>query len=58
MKNSVKQEVLKEAPEKGCADLCNPDMNMVKWLQQQLRTMMSWEFILLYLSLLKVVPKR
>ena len=39
------------------ADLRTPDMNRVKWLQQLLRIVMLWEFFLLYLSLLKVIPE-
>ena len=32
-------------------------MNRVKWVRQQLRTVMLWGFFLLYLSLLKVILK-
>ena len=39
------------------ADLHTPDMSRVKWLQQLLRTVMLWEFLLLYLSSLKVIPE-
>ena len=36
----------KEAPpyKSGCADLHNPDMSRVKWVRQQQRTVMLWEF--------------
>ena len=33
------------------------DMNKVKWVRKQLRMVMLWEFFLLYLSLVKVVPE-
>ena len=39
------------------ADLRTPDINRVKWLQQLLRTVMLWEFLILYLSLVKVIPE-
>ena len=39
------------------ADLRTHDMNAIKWHQQLLRTVMLWEFFLLYLSLLKVIPE-
>ena len=35
----------------------NPDMNRVKWVRKQLHTVMLWEFFLLYLSLVKVIPE-
>ena len=41
---------------KRCVDR-TPDMNRVKWVRQQLRTRMLWEFFLLYLPLLKVIPE-
>ena len=34
-----------------------PNMNKVKWVRKQLRTVMLWEFFLLYLSLVKVIPE-
>ena len=37
------------------ADMRSPDMYSVKWLRQQLRTMMYWEFFFLYFWLLKVM---
>ena len=42
---------------KICADLHIPDMNKFKWVRKQLRTVMLWEFLLLYLSLVKVIPE-
>ena len=39
------------------ADLRTPNMNRLKLLQQQLRTVVPWEFFLLYLSLFKVIPE-
>ena len=41
MKITVSQAV-------GQADLRTPDMNSVKWRQQLPRTVMFWEFFLLY----------
>ena len=41
----------------GCAALHAPDMNKVKWVRKQLRTVILWEFFLLYLSLVKVIPE-
>ena len=32
-------------------------INKVKWVWQQLRTVMLWEFLLLYISLPKVIPE-
>ena len=51
--------VFKETPftKEGCTDLHTPDMNKVKWVWKQLRTVMLWEFFLLYLSLVKVIPE-
>ena len=51
--------VFKEAPayKRGGADLHNPDMSSVKWVRQQLCTVMPWEFFLLYLSLFNVIPE-
>ena len=51
--------VLKETPvyKRGYADLHAPDMSKVKWVRKQLRTVMLWEFFLLYLLLIKVVPE-
>ena len=50
MKTTVSQAVSQ-------ADLRTPNMNRVKWLQELLRTAMPWEFFLLYLSLLQVIPE-
>ena len=49
--------VFKETPftKEGCTDLHIPDMNKVKWIRKQLRTVMLWEFLLLYLSVVKVI---
>ena len=46
--------VFKETPvySRGCKV-----MNKVKWVRKQLRTVMLWEFFLLYLSLVKVMPE-
>ena len=51
--------VFKEVPftKDGCTDLHTPDMNKVKWVWKQLRMVMLWEFFLLYLSLVKVIPE-
>ena len=40
-----------------CIDLLTPNMNKVKWVRKQLHTVMLWEFFLLYLSLVKVIPE-
>ena len=39
------------------ADLRTSNMNKIKWLWKQLRTVMLLEFFLLYLSLLRVIPE-
>ena len=41
----------------GCTDLHTPDVNKVKWVRKQLHTVMLWEFLLLCLSLVKVIPE-
>ena len=50
--------VFKETPftKKGCTDLHTPDKNKVK-VRKQLRKVMLWEFCLLDLSLVKVIPE-
>ena len=40
-----------------CADLRTSDMNTAKWFRQQLSTVIVWDFFLLHLSLLKVIPE-
>ena len=49
----------KETPvyKEECAYLHAPDMNKIKWVRKQLRKLMLWEFFLLYLSLVKVIPE-
>ena len=51
--------VFKETPvyNRGVRRSGTPDMNKVKWVRKQLRTVMLWEFFLLYLSLVKVIPE-
>ena len=46
-KKTIYRKITKTAVSQ--ADLPTPDMNGVKWLRQQLRTVMLWEFFLLYL---------
>ena len=43
--------------EKGWEDLDTSDMDRAKWVRQQLRTRMLWEFFLLYLPLFKVMSE-
>ena len=51
--------VFKEKPvyKRGVRRSAHPDMNRDKWVWKQLRTVMLWEFFLLYLSLVKVIPE-
>ena len=42
---------------KGWEDLGTSDMDRAKWVRQQLRTRMLWEFFLLYLPLFKVMSE-
>ena len=41
----------------GYADLHTPDLDKVKWVRKQIRTVMLWEFFLLYLLSVKVIPE-
>ena len=51
--------VFKETPftKEGCTDLHTPDINKVKWVWEQLRPVMLWEFFFLYLSSVKLIPE-
>ena len=51
--------VFKEAPgiKEGCADLHNPDMNRVKWVQTATHGDAIRVLSFLYLSLVKMIPE-
>ena len=51
--------VFKETPiyKRGVSGSARPWYEEVKWVYKQLHMVMLWEFFLLYLSLVKVIPE-